>query len=272
MKPEIRDAMLALKSKLVDPHAECGGTGWLDPITPGRPNPCKCMVIFHYLNALIESRIPQDYWSLGIDDLDGVEDSYKKLCRWYTKRLEQATSHALGLLFLGPNGIGKTSMQCAIGKEAVVQGYSVRYFTAQQYIESRKMDDEDSHSAEYEDAKIILLDELDKVYIKAKSNFVVKTLEDFFRRKTSDGSCLIICTNHDEGTLEEVFGQSTMSMLRRHLKFINVEGGDYSDTLQTRWDTLMESERDYFSDSIMTMAQRLTDREQSEDDRGYETN
>lgn len=270
MRAETKDAMLALKSELVTPHAPCGGDGWLPSVIPGRPNPCECMTVFHYLNALIEARIPRDYWWLGLDELEGVGDEYKKFCKWYMKRLPKATAHALGVLFLGPNGIGKTSMMCAIGKEAIVQGYSVQYFTAQQYIESRK-EDEDSPTAEYEKADIILLDELDKVYIKARSNFVTKTLEDFFRRKTADGASLIICTNHDEDTLEEVFGQSTMSMLRRHLKFVAVEGEDYSDVLQNRWDTLMEAEKNYFADPIMSMAKRLMDREQEEDARGYET-
>jgi len=269
MRVELKNAMLALKSELVSSHSECGGSGWLTPVVPGKPNPCKCMTVFHYLNALLESGIPRDYWWLGLDNLDGVSDLYKKFCHWYIKRLPKATTHALGVLFLGANGIGKTSMQCAIGKEAVVQGYKVQYFTAQQYIESRK--DEAGYSVEYENADVILLDELDKVYIKAKSNFVTKTLEDFFRRKTAEGSSLIVCTNHDEKTLEEVFGQSTMSMLRRHLKFLNVEGDDYSDTLQTRWDTIMESNRDYFDACITDMAQRLMDREQAEDDNVYQT-
>lgn len=269
MRSELKNAMLALKSELVSNHAPCQGSGWLEPVTPGMPNPCSCMVSFHYLNKLIESKIPRDYWWLGLDELTEVDTDYRKFCRWYMGKIPKAVSHALGVLFLGPNGIGKTSMQCAIGKEAIVQGYTVQYFTAQQYIESRKVDDETGLTLEYENAQVILLDELDKVYIKARSNYVTKTMEDFFRRKTADGSSLIICTNHDEETLGEVFGQSTMSMLRRHLKFVSVAGSDYSDTLQSRWDDTMESEKDYFAEPIMGMAQRLMDREQGEDDLGY---
>jgi len=268
MRAELKNAMLALKSELVENHEACGGSGWLDPVELGKPNPCECMTVFHYLNALLESRIPRDYWWLGLDALEGVDASYKKFCRWFIVRLPKATTHGLGILFLGPNGIGKTSMQCAIGKEAVVQGFTVQYLTAQQYIESRKEDD-DGITREYEGAQVILLDELDKVYIKARSNYVTKTLEDFFRRKTSEGSSLIVCTNHDEATLEEVFGQSTMSMLRRHLKFVSVEGEDYSDTLQSRWDGLMSADRDYFAEPILSMAKKMQEREESEDTFGY---
>lgn len=263
MRGAIKNAMLSLKAELVDNHKPCEGTGWLEPIEPGKANPCDCMVAFHYLNALIEAKIPRDYWWLNLDDLE-VDEDYKKFCRWFIKRLPQATAHALGILFLGPNGIGKTSMQCAIGKEAIVQGFRVQYFTAQQYIEARKTDD--ALVAEFEDADVILLDEMDKVYIKARSNYVTKTLEDFMRRMTANGVSFILCTNHDEETLEEVFGQSTMSMLRRHLKFLNVEGDDYSETLQSRWDALMDTSKDYFDESVMSLARRLMDREQEEDE------
>lgn len=265
MRPELRAAMLTLKGELVSPCTTCGGTGWLVPEVPGEANPCRCMTVFHYLNALIESRIPKDYWWLNLDDLDEVDEDYKKFCRWFMKRLPKATANALGVMFLGANGIGKTSMQCAIGKEAVVMGYSVRYFTAQQYIESRKSSDDKSLTDYLERADIILLDELDKVYIANRSTFVEKTIEDFLRRSTSSGTSLIICTNYDEATLEDVFGQSTVSMLRRHLKFVNVTGGDYSEKLQSRWDVLMDSERDYFSDSILRMADRMMARELQED-------
>lgn len=263
MRQETREYMLALKKELVIPHAPCNGSGWLDSEKRGVPNPCTCMTVFHYLNFLIESKIPRDYWWLPIDDLQ-VASEYKKLCKWYSAKLKKAASGGLGILFLGPNGIGKTSMQCYIGKEAVINGYSVQYFTAQQYIESRKMLDT-TLSNEYENAKFLLLDELDKVYIKARSNFVTKTLEDFIRRKISDGSAFIICTNHDETTLENVFGQSTVSMLKRHLKFINIEGSDYSETLQNNWERMMRADRDYFDDHIVKCACRLLDREREED-------
>ena len=262
MRKEIMDEMVRLKAQLVDNHEPCEGHGWLMPLEDGTNNPCECMTVFHYLNALIETKISHDYWWLDIEDLE-MGQKYITLCNWFVKRLDKAVKHALGLMFLGANGIGKTSMQCAIGKYAVVAGYNVQYFTAQQYIESRKMED-DTLTKEYESGQIILLDELDKVYIKSRSNYVTKTLEDFMRRKTSAGAVFIICTNHDAKTLEDVFGQSTMSMLQRHLRFVDVTGDDYSLKLQTRWDSLMEEDRDYYDTHIMSMAKLLMEHDLKE--------
>ena len=265
MRNDIKAAMLKLKAEIVEPHEPCDGLGWFEPIEPGKLNPCKCMTVFHYLNALIEARIPRDYWWLEVDDLE-IAEKYKVFCHWFNEQMANAVQHALGVLFLGANGIGKTSMQCAIGKEAIVQGYTVRYCTAQQYIEATKMSKDLSLLEDYESGQFILFDEIDKVYIKTKSNYVTKTLEDFLRRKTSQGAVLIICTNHNQETLAEVFGQSTMSMLRRHLKIFDVEGEDFSEKLQERWNSLMKTKTDYYADEIVSMAQRMMDRETEEDD------
>jgi len=264
MIEELKIAMLALKTELVDPHEPCDGLGWLEPTEPGKLNPCKCMTVFHYLNALIEARIPRDYWWLRVADLE-IDEKYKNWCHLFNEQMANAVQHALGVLFLGANGVGKTSMQCAIGKEAIVQGHIVKYCTAQQYIEATKMKDSPLLE-DYESGQFILLDEMDKVYIKAKSNYVTKTLEDFIRRRTSQGAVFIICTNHEQKTLAEVFGQSAMSMFRRHLKIIDVEGEDYSGKLQKRWDSLIKMKVNYYADEIMSMARRMMDREMEEDD------
>ncbi len=268
MRPEVKAAMYALKAEIVDHHEPCNGRGWLMPVKPGELNPCSCMVIFHYLTALIEAKIPQNYWWLAIDDLE-IDKRYRAFCHWYNERMARAVDRGLGVLFYGANGTGKTSMQCCIGKEAVVQGYNVQYFTAQQYIESRKADD-DILTREYESGKVILLDEMDKVYITAKSNYVTKTLEDFLRRKSADGASFIICTNHDERTFGDIFGQSTMSMLQRQLKFMGVTGEDHSKKLRARWDSFMESDKDYSAEQIVSMGKRLMDRELEEDNRYWE--
>lgn len=267
MRSEVREQMLRLKASLVEPCEKCGGTGWLTPKEPGVPNPCDCMVSFHYLNALIEAEIPRSYWWLTLEKLL-IDNDYRKFVKWYVKRLETAAENALGVIFLGANGTGKTSLQCHIGKEAVVEGYSVKYLTAQQYIESRKVED-DGLLQEYEEAKFLLLDELDKVYIKRGSTFVTKTLEDFIRRRISSGAVFIMCTNYDEATLAEVFGESTMSMLRRHLRFLAIDGSDYSQTLQDQWSEMMEESPNYFADEIMNMAWRLMEAEQEDDEREW---
>lgn len=263
MRSEVYQACMELKQAIVSPCKLCGGVGYFDQENPIELNPCRCMLSLRYLSALVEARIPRDYWALSLDDLTEVDSDYITFVEWYLERLPKAANQGKGILFLGSNGTGKTSMQCAIGKEAVVQGYSVRYFTAQQYIEASKGNND--LAEDLESAKFLLLDEIDKVYMKSGSNYVQKTLEEFLRRRISDGAVVIACTNYAQKEFTSVFGSSTTSMLQRHLKFVGIEGEDYSERLQEKWTADMEdSAVDYFDDRIMSMARRLWDREQEE--------
>lgn len=260
--------MMDLQHTLVGGCNKCGSTGYLPPVSPGEVNPCVCMKIHSYVCDLIESTIPRNYWWLDLEGLE-VAEEYKKFIIWFITRLDKAVTNGLGILFMGANGIGKTSMQCAIGKEAVVQGFKVRYYTAQQYLEAKKSKDENKIK-DMESAQIILLDELDKVYISKGSNYVMRTLEDYLRRMTSEGKSLIICTNGDEDYLKKTFGDSTLSALNRHLKYINVDGDDYSNKLQDRWKSIMGDNLDWYNPAILKMAERRADRIAEEDRREWE--
>lgn len=260
--------MMRLQKELVDSCKDCEGTGYLPPINPGEINPCKCMAVHTYACSLLEANIPRDYWWLALDSLE-VEDEYKKFVVWFNARLDKAIKSGMGILFMGANGIGKTSMQCAVGKEAVVQGYTVQYFTAQQYLEAKKAKNEELLLA-MESAQVILLDELDKVYISKGSDYVKRTLEDYLRRMTSEGRTMIMCTNGDDDYLKKTFGDSTMSALTRHLKFINVSGKDFSAKLQDRWKTIMSDDRSWYDPEILEMAMRRAEIIQQEDRREWE--
>ena len=265
MRRKLIDQMLDLKDDLIDRCDICGGVGSLSD-----NEECECRVIQRYLNLLIESKIPSEFWELSFDDLTEIRpEEIVAVAKHYVDRLKVATNKSLGLLFMGPNGRGKTSLQCAIGKDAVVQGYNVQYFTAQQYIEASKAKDSEL-LAEYESGQIILFDELDKVYIAQKSTFVAKTLEEFLRRMISGGVAFVICTNLVEEELTTMFGDSTMSMLRGHLRFIAMAGNDYRKTQSSDWLSRLEEDLDYHNNHIVTNAYALRDREQQEDERVWE--
>lgn len=254
LRREVSEKLLDIKRNTVESCEICGGDGYLPPEDMGLLNPCKCMIVFLYLIELVKSKIPMDYWRLTLDDLQ-VKRQYKQFVNYYIERMDKAVRRSLGVILFGANGIGKTSLMCEIGKEAVVRGYRVQYFTVQQYIDAVKGDS--PIVKEYSDTNVILLDEVDKVYIKKGSSYVAKALEEFLRRMVSFGRTIIACTNYDEETFTQVFGDSTVSMLRRHSKFLEVEGSDYSNELQDSWESMLDDDYNFYSDSILDMAVRL---------------
>jgi DNA replication protein DnaC len=264
MRKKLLEQMEDLKIELVDNCSICQGNGFVVD------QECSCRIVQRYLNYLIEAKIPTEYWDLTLDDLTSVKPQQLiAVAQRYIDKLKIATRKSLGMLLMGPNGRGKTSLQCAIGKSAVTQGYSVQYFTAQQYVEAVKSKDVELLE-EYESGKIILFDELDKVYIAQKSNFVAKILEEFIRRMISSGVAFIICTNLVEDDLGKMFGESTMSMLRGHLRFLTLAGEDYRKTQNADWLDRLEDEVEYMNHHVMEFAYALHNREVQEEAVGWE--
>jgi len=203
---------------------------------------------------LVKSKIPIDYWCLTLDELE-VDKEYRTFVHFYIERLDKALARAMGIIFFGANGIGKTSLMCEIGKEVIARGRKVQYFTVQQYIDGMKGDS--PIIREYNDTDMVLLDEMDKVYIKQGSSFVGKVLEDFLRRTISNGKAVVACTNYGMEAFSKTFGDSTVSMLKRHSKFLGVEGEDYSDTLHDSWEDSLKKDYDFYCSTIVEKAERL---------------
>jgi len=216
---------------------------------------------------LVKANIPYDYWCLSLGTLELVEDRYTRLIEHYIDRIDGAFSKAMGIVMFGSNGIGKTSMMCEIGKAGIVRGYTVRYFTAQQLVDCMK--DDTKAVEKYYNADVLLVDELDKVYIKRGSSYVTKSVEDFLRKSISSGKTVIMCTNYDDDDMSKVFGDSVISMLKRHSKFLEIEGEDYSDVLHDSWVDQLDSEMDYYCEAIVGMADQLQEYTENQENESW---
>jgi hypothetical protein len=243
---EMFSRLKTLRREIVGKHEACGGKG----VVPGEL--CICSKVFSYVKGLVAGDIPRAYWTLKWEELQ-VDEAYKKLLSLYFDNFGSAKSQALGILFLGPNGVGKTAMMCEIGKEAIIQGWDTFYITTQRLIGLSMAGEKDDRLHQ---SDVILLDEVDKAYIKAGSDFVPKTFEDYLRSSISRGKMVIAASNEDEGGLEEMFGQSTLSMIRRHLKIVPVSGDDFSDKRQDGWTRMLKDKIDWFHPNILESAER----------------
>ena len=92
-----------------------------------------------------------------------------------------------------------------------------------------------SEQSEYSGYKILIVDEIDKAYIKEGSDYVPKMIEELFRKSISNGKIIITASNESEQGLKEIFGESTMSLIKRYLDIVPMEGNDRSESMQERW-------------------------------------
>lgn len=244
------DQVGRMREVIVDSCEYCEGRGYTKHLGFSQ---CQCTMILEYCIELLFAFIPKQYWTLSLRDLTGVDPSYVGLVRKYITNLHNAMDHGLGILFTGANGVGKTSLQCEIGKAAVVNGYTVRYTTLERYINAARKSD-DAFMDDIIAADVILLDEIDKAYIKQSSDFTIRKTEEFLRSCVAGNKPVIACTNADDDMLAETLGQSVVSLLSRKLKFIEILGDDYSRVLQDDWYRLLEDDFDYNHENIIANA------------------
>lgn len=207
-------------------------------------NPSKEMLRLIWAKELIYSRIPKQYWTLKLPALK-IDKEIKNVAKLYLKNYESAKSNGLGFILLGGNGLGKTSTACAIGIELLKRGLNVVYISAQTYM-NFQMDFESEHRQTILDrlslADLIIVDELDKLYMKRETNYALKAIENFFRENLNSNKMVIVCTNLPESEIKQSFNNSIYSLMQRHLKFLLFEGKDLSKIRKDNWEKMLQGD------------------------------
>lgn len=240
-----------MKAFVVDRHERCGGTGYVDG---GR---CACMNVFRYMKELYKAGIPRTFWGARPAELEFPAVA-EKWAQAYIEKMDQAVqSGALGFVYLGPNGVGKTSVAVEFLKECIVLGKRCSYVIADSLKRSLFADD-DPDARRVKESEIIVVDELDKVYVKAGSDWAQKTIENFFRETIPHGKVFIVISNMTEKELAEMFGPSTWSLLSRSLKVVNFGGKDAAVVRQgSMLDRILEGDAPAIPRQVVRNAERM---------------
>jgi len=221
-----------MRDRLVSACKFCGGSG----VDRRNEEDCRCMVAFDWLRELTHANIPREYWALSLEEIE-TDAAAKRLVATYIENMRNALDQGLGMVLLGPLGVGKTSLMCAVGKEALLRGVPAYYTTTQALLDSLKpgADEEHGAAARAKAARVVLLDELDKVYLKAGSDWARGRIEELLRGGIPHHTAFLIGTNLEEEGIAESFGASVASLVRGHLKMVNLSGADRRDGMQRDW-------------------------------------
>ena len=100
---------------------KCQGTGWLLEDAGGSQvaKRCSCYSQRWRQSLLDQANIPRRYQSCTLDNFDIRNDSLKaalKICRQFVKNFP---AQDVGLLFIGPCGVGKTHLAVAVIQELI---------------------------------------------------------------------------------------------------------------------------------------------------------
>ena len=236
----------------------CGGTGWIIEEKDGYSfaKRCKCFEKKKVDYLLSMARIPARYQHCTFENFDPQNDSQKRALKISRKFVENYPIQDVGLLFLGPCGVGKTHLAVAICQELIkTKVVPCLFYDFRELIK----DIQSSYSPESEfteseilipviETEILILDELgakrpsswveemlfyiiNQRYNKKKLTIFTSNFPDEIEKEETTFSSEIF-KSKDEETLTDRIGVRLRSRIYEMCKTVKIEGEDFRKNIR----------------------------------------
>ncbi len=223
----------------------CGGTGW-EPVVGNGVRPCRCRVAERRQSILSAARIPKRYENCSFENYhpQGSHTTEAWRSQAYAMRdskhiIDEYPNVDVGLLFLGPCGVGKTHLSAAIIRALIMQkGVTCLFYDFRDLLkEIQNSYNPVSQATELKvlepvyDAEVLVLDELGA---SKPTDWVRDTMTQIINTRYNDRKLTIITSNYldeppnpNEETLTDRVGVRLRSRLFEMCKTILIKGEDY---------------------------------------------
>lgn len=205
---------------------------------------CECLILFEWVQVLTKSNIEKVYWNKKLEDLS-IKPAVKLYIKKYMRNISNAINNSMGFTLLGMNGVGKTTIMSIVGIYALINQYNVFHIRTSDILKDI-FEKNEIFKSRLDSANIIVVDELDKVYMK-NPEWTTFNLDVFFREYLRSKS-ILIASNWEEKEIEEEFGPSIFSLLTGVNEFMNIEGRDHRRIRGENWLDRLEEEEVNFND------------------------
>jgi DNA replication protein DnaC len=228
----------------------CEGTGWVLVAKEGKSVARRCRCFYERKAQALwdEARIPRRYQNCSLDNFKVLNDSHKDALKISRKFVSNYPAQEIGLLFLGPCGVGKTHLAVAIIRELIEKkSAACCFYDFRELIRDIQSSfTPDSSLSEAEilapvfDAGVLVLDELGA---KRPTAWVEETVfyiinQRYNRKKPTIFTSNYLDTDEDENRpngfdkqkddpLVSRIGYRLRSRLYEMCKVVNMQGEDF---------------------------------------------
>jgi len=224
--------------------AHCGGTGW--ELVEGKgARPCRCRVTDRHAQMLAAALVPKRYENCCFDNYQpqgpptseyGRSQAYAHLSAKLL--VNEYPNTDVGLLFIGPCGVGKTHLSAAIIRALVAKGVPCLFYDFRDLLKEIQ----DSYNpvaqtselrvlAPVYEAEVLILDELGAA---KPTDWVRDTMTQIINNRYNDKKLTIFTSNYldepsapNEETLTDRVGVRLRSRLHEMSKIVPIKGDDY---------------------------------------------
>jgi DNA replication protein DnaC len=219
----------------------CSGTGW-EPVDEKGVRLCRCRSEDRRNQLLASARIPKRYENCSFENFM-VEDVGAGMTVRYALNTSQILVREypaieIGLLFLGPCGVGKTHLAVATIKALINRGFPCLFYDFRDLLkEIQNSYNPISQMTELKvlepvyEAEVLVLDELGA---SKPTDWVRDTMTQIINTRYNDKKLTIFTSNYldepqdpNEETLEDRVGVRLRSRLYEMCKVVLIKGDDY---------------------------------------------
>ena len=184
---------------------------------------------------MLSAGILEEFWDLDIDQFKGNE-AVTKVVHEYLDNLDNARKRGISIFFYGTNGTGKTFLGVEVLKEALRKGYSAQFTSLGGVIQALTDGWYDAEKRRrYEerirDVDFLMIDDVGKEMRVSKNGLTEMVFDNLIRYRSFRNKPMILTTNSDIESVENVYGKSIVSLLYGKFIPIRVVGEDYRKTV-----------------------------------------
>lgn len=193
-------------------------------ICDGNDHSCECRKKSKFTTECYEACIPKKLWYKSDEDILYKREFFEGEIKPYVQKLKEMRKHCRGLLFCGPNGIGKTFFASYVLTQAINKNWSTYYTTMiglEGDIKAGYGNPEAKSRIEYMlTSDFVVIDEVGKERSKESNSFVDSMLEDTIKKRNNDGLPTILITNLDVDHFCGQYGTSIASLLKENFNIL----------------------------------------------------